>query len=291
MKKFFVALISLAVVAGFTGCASNTSAEKTSTPAESTTDSANNEKEEASKPETESKDEGETIARIKKDGVLKVATGNYMPFEYRDESNNIVGYDIDVAQIIADKLGVKLEATDMTFTSIIPSIQNGQYDLAIAAMYDTEERRKVVSMSDSYMSTGMVMVTLADDTKIKELSDLQGKKVAVKTGATSEKVANQLKEENGWDFEVLSYTETTGCISDLESGRVDVVINDLLNQLEFNKTDKNLKIVGDPFTTADLSIAVAKENQDLMDLVNSTIAEIKENGKADELYQKWIVGE
>lgn len=288
MKKLFAALMSMAMMAGFAGCSSTSSSSSSSsssastTVAETTTTAAQSSSADA---------DGETIARIKEDGVLKVATGNYMPFEYRDEKNNIVGYDIDVAQIIADKLGVKLEAMDMTFTSIIPSVQNGEYDLAIAAMYDTEARREVVLMSDSYMETGMVMVTLANDTAINELSDLQGKKVGVKTGATSEKVANDLKEENNWDFEVLSYTETTGCIADLEAGRVDVVINDLLNQLEFNKTNKNLKVVGEPFTSANLSIAVSKDSPDLMELVNDTIAEIKGNGKAEELYQKWIIGE
>ena len=67
--------------------------------------------------------------------MITVATGTYVPFEYRDDDNNIVGFDIDLAQYIADKLGVDMEVTDMEFQSIVPSIQNGEYDFSIAAMY------------------------------------------------------------------------------------------------------------------------------------------------------------
>ncbi len=77
------------------------------------------------------------IDEIKKAGKLVLATGNYRPFEYHDEkTNKIVGYDIDVAEAIAKKIGVPLEVREMQFTSLIPSVQNGQADLVIAAMYN-----------------------------------------------------------------------------------------------------------------------------------------------------------
>ena len=90
---------------------------------------------------------GENIKAIKEKGVITVATGTYVPFEYRDDDDNIVGFDIDLAQYIADKLGVDMEVTDMEFQSIVPSIQNGEYDFSIAAMYKTDERCEVVDMS------------------------------------------------------------------------------------------------------------------------------------------------
>jgi ABC-type amino acid transport substrate-binding protein len=231
-----------------------------------------------------------TIAEIKNRGTLKVATGTYVPFEYRDAATDkIVGFDIDFAQIIADKLGVTLSVTDMTFTSIIPTIEKGEYDLAIAAMYDNPARREVVLMSDSYMATGMVLVTKAGNEKgITSLKDCSGLKVAVKAGATSEKVAQDAMAEYGVTYEIVGYEETVGCVSDLVTGRVDVVVNDLLNQLEMNKTIPQVEIVTEPFTHANLSIAVKKGNEDLMDFVNKTIAEYKSDSTYDKLYKKWL---
>lgn len=232
-----------------------------------------------------------SVEAIKKAGVLKLATGNYKPFEFRDsKTNELVGYDIDVAKRVADKLGVKLKAVDMDFPAIIPSVQKGDYDLAIAAMYDTEERRKAVDMTDSYMDTGMVLVTLANNSTFHTLADLNGKRVGVKASATSEKVANDAKTKNGYTYEVVSYKDTTGCIADLEAGRVDAVVNDQLNQLEINKTDPKIKIVGKPFTTSKLAGAVKKGNESLLKVVNETIQEMEKDGSAQKLYDKWITG-
>ena len=102
-------------------------------------------------------EKGENIKAIKEKGVITVATGTYVPFEYRDDDDNIVGFDIDLAQYIADKLGVDMEVTDMEFQSIVPSIQNGEYDFSIAAMYKTDERCEVVDMSKSYCDSGMIL--------------------------------------------------------------------------------------------------------------------------------------
>ncbi|MFT9056852.1 MAG: ABC transporter substrate-binding protein [Ethanoligenens sp.] len=240
---------------------------------------------------TTSSSELTAVDTIKKAGVLKMATGNYAPFEYRDsKTNKIVGYDIDFAQRVAQKIGVKLEVTDMDFTSIIPSVQKGDYDMAIAAMYDTPERRKAVDMSDAYMQTGMVLVTLANNNTYKTLANLNGKRVGVKAGATSEKVANDMKTEKKYTYDVVGYKDTTGCIADLEAGRVDAVVNDQLNQLEINKTDSKVKIVGKPFTTSNLSAAVAKGNSGLLKVINETIVDMKKDGSAQKLYDKWIVG-
>ena len=179
-------------------------------------------------------EKGDNIKAIKEKGVITVATGTYVPFEYRDDDNNIVGFDIDLAQYIADKLGVDMEVTDMEFQSIVPSIQNGEYDFSIAAMYKTDERCEVVDMSKSYCDSGMILAVKEDseyaDT-IKSLADCDGLKVAVKEGATSYNVAQSFLDENpDVSYEIVQYKDTVGCVSDLLAGRVDVVVNDLLNQ-------------------------------------------------------------
>ena len=230
------------------------------------------------------------IERIKKNGKLVLATGNYRPFEYRDEkTNQIVGYDIDLSELIAKKIGVPLEAQDMQFQSLIPSLQNGRADIVIAAMYITDARREVVDFATPYMSTGMVLVTRKDNTKIKSAKDLDGLVVGVKAGATSEHVAEGLLKEGG-KFTIKSYRETVDYALDLANGRIDAAVNDLLNQLELNKVYPNLTIIGEPFTKAELGIAVRKGDSDLISLVNSVLEEIKANGEGEKLYKKWIIG-
>ena len=228
------------------------------------------------------------IEDIKKAGKLVLATGNYRPFEYHDEeTNKIVGYDIDVAEAIAKKIGVPLEVREMQFTSLIPSVQNGQADLVIAAMYITDARKEVVDFADPYMDTGMVLVVRSENNDIKSTDDLNGKVVGVKTGATSEKVANELKEK-GAAITIKSYKETVDYLLDLENGRLDAAVNDLLNQLEYNKAHPGVKVVGDTFTKSSLGIAVKKGDQELLTVINSVLTEMKQNGEADKLYKKWV---
>ena len=212
---------------------------------------------------------GENIKAIKEKGVITVATGTYVPFEYRDDDNNIVGFDIDLAQYIADKLGVDMEVTDMEFQSIVPSIQNGEYDFSIAAMYKTDERCEVVDMSKSYCDSGMIL--------------------AVKEGATSYNVAQSFLDENpDVSYEIVQYKDTVGCVSDLLAGRVDVVVNDLLNQKILSQEYEGTKIVCDPFTHAENAIAVQKGKDDLLAFINECIDEYYEDGTYDALWTKWI---
>jgi polar amino acid transport system substrate-binding protein len=278
-RKVLTMIMAIAMVVSLASCTKTAESSK-NTEATKATETVSSAKNESTTP---------TIDAIKASGKLRMATGTYVPFEYRDADNKIVGFDVDLGQIIADKLGVELEVMDMPFTSIIPSIEKGEYDLAIAAMYDKPARREVVLMSDSYMKTGMVLVTLkGNENNIESLADCDGLKVGVKAGATSQVVAEDAMKSSDVKYDIVGYDDTIGCVSDLIAGRVDVVVNDLLNQKEINKTNDKVEIVSDPFTNADLSIAVAKGNEDLMDLVNEIIADYQQDGTYDKLFDKWI---
>lgn len=235
---------------------------------------------------------GENIKAIRDAGVLTVATGTYVPFEYRDDDNNIVGFDMDLAQYIADKIGVDMKATDMEFQSIIPSIQNGEYDMSIAAMYKTDERCEVVDMSKSYCDSGMILAVKEgsdQDGTVTSLADCDGLKVAVKEGATSANVAQSFLDENpDVSYEIVQYKDTVGCVSDLLAGRVQVVVNDLLNQQILSQQYPGTKIVCDPFTHAENAIAVQKGKSDLLACINEAIDEYYADGTYDALYEKWI---
>ena len=235
--------------------------------------------------------EGGRLDEIKASGELVLATGNYVPFEFLDsETNEMAGYDIDLMRLMADKLGVKLVVQDMDFTSLIPSLQGGKADVVCAAMYIKPSREEVVDFAAPYMKTGMVLVVPSDNGAIMSTDDLSGLRVGAKMGATSEAVLQDLLDK-GADFEIVSYNETVDYMLDLQTGRIDAAVNDLLNQLEFNKAYDGLKIVGEPFTSAELGIAVQDGDAELLAFINESLVEFTENGTMDQLYAKWIVGE
>lgn len=239
---------------------------------------------------TKEEAEQSKVAEIKEKGKIVIATGNYFPFEYHDQKlNKLVGYDIDLGERIAEELGVEVEWSEMQFQTLIPSLQNNQADLAIAAMYMTDERKEVVDFAEPYLSTGQVLVKLKGDTSINSVDDLEGKTIGVKSGATSEKTANDLKAQ-GVDLEIKSYKETIDYLTDLELGRVDAVFNDYLNQLGYfqTKPDSKAEIVGEPIDHAELGIAANKGNDDLLEVVNDVLQEMEESGEKEDLFNKWL---
>lgn len=236
----------------------------------------------------------EDLQKIVKKGTITVATGTYVPFEYRDsKTNEIAGFDIELAKYIAEKLGVTAVVSDMAFQAIVPSIQNGSYDFSIAAMYKTPARCEAVLMSKSYCDTGMILAVKADGkyANIKSLADCNGLRISVKTGATSQKVAEEFLAKNpDVKYTIVGFDDTVGCVSDVLAGRCDAVVNDLLNQQELCKTYEGLKIVCGPFTHAENAIAVQKGRDDLMKFIDACISEYYADGTFDTLWAKWIVG-
>ena len=214
--------------------------------------------------------------------------GNYYPFEFRDKDNKLIGYDIDLGNKIGEKLGVPVEWS-MRFTALIPTMQNKQADMVIAGMYITDERKKVIDMSDSYLATGVSLVKRADDNTVNSMDDIKGKTVGVKAGGTSEKVANDLVAK-GTKLTIKAYKDNPEYLLDLSLGRLDIGFNDYLNQLGYNKQNPNnkLALVGEPFVHADLGIGVQKGDSELLAVANEVIKEFKDSGAAEETFNKWL---
>lgn len=237
-----------------------------------------------------------SLARIKERGTLVVGTAITKPFEFHDpETGDLIGFDVDTAQYIADTLGVQLQWVEMPFANLIPAIQEQKIDMTIAAMYITPEREKLVDFADPYIDTGLILVIRPElQPQIKSVQDLRGLKVGVKIGATGAKLAEDLVAQ-GIAPEIKEYKSTLDSLLDLEVGRIDVVINDYLNTLAYIKdAQSNLKVVtgenGDVtfLSEAGLGIAIYKEDQELLAAVNTILATMKQDGSFDKLYQTWL---
>lgn len=238
-----------------------------------------------------------TLDKLKEKGVLVVGTAITKPFEFHDpDTNELVGFDVDTANYIADKLGVDVEFKEMPFASLIPSLETRKVDMTIAAMYIKPEREEVVDFATPYMETGLVMVVRPDLVdQVKTPEDLAGLKVGVKIGATGDKLAQELIEQ-GVDLERAEYKETLESFIDAEAGRVDAVLNDYLNTLAYLKdTGSDMQIVTDEngevnfLSNVGLGIAVHDGDAELLAAINDALAEMQADGTYDEIYQKWLL--
>lgn len=237
-----------------------------------------------------------TVADVQQKGALRVGTAITKPFEYHDpETNELIGFDVDVANYIGDKLGVDVEFVEMPFASLIPSLQTRKVDMTIAAMYINPEREEVVDFATPYMETGLVMVVDPElEGEIQMVEDLEGHSVGVKIGATGDALAQELIAQ-GIDLQRREYKETLESFADLEAGRIDAVLNDYLNTLSYlNDTGSDLVIVSDDsgealfLSNVGLGIAVHDGDADLLAAINDALVDLHADGTYDELFEKWL---
>ena len=221
---------------------------------------------------------------------LTMATeATFPPYEYYD-GDAIVGIDVEVAQAIAEKLGMELEVTDIAFDSIIPGIQTGKYDMGMAGMTVTDERKEQVNFSESY-ATGVQVVIVKDDSPITSVDDLfaDGASTVVGTqaGTTGFIYATSDIEDVGLGT-VKSFGKTTDAVEALKNGQVDCVILDNEPAKALVAANEGLHILDTEYAVEDYAIAIAKENTDLLEKVNKALSELTADGTLQSIVDKYI---
>ncbi|AMW32866.1 amino acid ABC transporter substrate-binding protein, PAAT family [Fervidobacterium changbaicum] len=227
----------------------------------------------------------QSLTEIKKRGKLIVGTEpTFPPFEFVDEKNQIVGFDIDIANELAKRLGVKLEIVSLPFDSLIPALLQGKIDLAIAGMTITEERAKVVDFSKPYFEANQAIVVRKDGKfEPKKLEELVGKKVAVQLGTTGDLVVSEI---NG--IQVVRFQKFTDAFLELQNARVDAVVLDEAPAKAYVKKFPKFVISSVIDTGETYGIAVRKGNKELLNFVNQTLDILKSSGTYNKLLQKWF---
>ncbi|MDD7114448.1 MAG: transporter substrate-binding domain-containing protein [Lachnospiraceae bacterium] len=220
------------------------------------------------------------------DGVLTMATNAYFPpYEYY-EGSDIVGIDAEIAQAIADKLGLELKIEDMEFDSIITAVQTGKADMGLAGMTVTEERLQTINFSDTY-ATGIQSVIVKEDSDIQTLDDLQGKKIGVQLSTTGDIYAT---DDYGAD-NVEQYNKGADAILALTQGKIDAVIIDNQPALSFVDSNEGLRILDTEYVQEEYAACISKDNEALLDAVNGALAELKADGTIQSILDKYIVAE
>lgn len=231
------------------------------------------------------KDSGKSSSD-KTETLVMGTNATFPPYEYVDDNNKIVGIDAEIAQAIADKLGMKLEIKDMEFDSLIPAVKSDSIDVVLAGMTVTDERKQSVDFSDSY-STGVQVIIVKEGSDIKSADDLKGKKIGVQSGTTGDSYCTKdFGQEN-----VKQFSNGSLAVAALANGQVDCVVIDNEPAKNYVAANTGLKILDTEYVTEEYAIAVSKDNPNLLKKINTALKELKEAGKIDEIVGKYIKAE
>ncbi len=239
---------------------------------------------------TSSKETKDLLETIQEKGKVVVGmSADYAPYEfhYIDENGKDVigGFDVDIANEIADAIGVELVIQEMDFDALVAALPAGKIDLVISGMNPTEERAKVVDFSEIYYNSQHGILVRAEDVdKYKTFADLEGAKVGAQLGSTQEQIAKD--EIPNADLQLLA--NVNNLILELKSGKVDAIVMEKPVAEMAVKTNPELA-VGKPTYEEESggnAVGVAKGNEDLLAKVNEVIKELNETGKMDEYILK-----
>ncbi len=219
--------------------------------------------------------------------VVRVGTNaEYQPFEFVDENGDIVGFDVDIVNAIAERAGFTVEWTNTKWDGIFVALANGEFDAVASAVTITEERKQSIDFSEPYFNAGQAIATSADNTTITGPESLTaGVKVGVQLGTTGD-----IWLTENTDADVQRFDENPLAVQALAAGDIDAVVGDsptLADILQKN-AELNLKIVGEPFTDEFYGIGIRKDLTDLKASIDAALAEIKADGTYDEIYAKYF---
>ena len=238
----------------------------------------------------------DTLAEIKKRGVVNVfVEAQYRPYEFRDQSGQIVGLDIDLARkMFEDGLGIKCTFTDLDLAGVLGALLTRKTDLVISGITITQDRAKRFGLSIPYSEAGAAILLRADDTRLSGPDDLSGKVVGTQIGSSSQKTAEafeaQLKAQGKPGYaELKTYERYPTAYQDLLSKRLDAVVQGRPPLKVLIKERPNLfKILAGLGPKAYYGAVVRKADTALLEYVNGQIRKFKQDGTLKALQEKWL---
>lgn len=208
--------------------------------------------------------------------LIMVTEAGFAPYEYYS-NGEIVGVDVDIAKEIAASMGKKLIIKDIAFDSIINEVKTGKADFGAAGISYNEERAKNVDFTINY-STSKQVVIVKNDSGITNIGDINGKKIAVQLGS----IADTYVSSTYKDASVVRQKKYLAAIEDLNTGKVDCVVMDLLPAEQILKTNSGLKILDGALVEDSYGMIVKKGNKELLNNINKVLEKLKNEGKIDE---------
>ena len=234
---------------------------------------------------SEESGEKSTYDQIKEQGYITFATeGTYAPYSYHDDSDALVGFDVEVAEAIADKLGVEARFTETQWDGIIAGLDAKKYDAISNQVSITEERQQKYLFSDPYTYAYGAVVVNGDNTDINSVEDLDGKDVALTVTSNWAEVAES------YGGTIVSTSGFSESIQLVIQGRADATVNDNVTFLDFkaNQPDANVKIVATSDEATESAILLRQDDSDLQEAINEALKELREDGTLASISEKYF---
>ncbi len=226
-------------------------------------------------------------------GKLHMSTNAaFPPYEMLTDSGSFEGIDVEVAAAIADKLGLELVVDDMGFDAALTAVQTGKSDIAMAGITVTDERKEVMDFSDSY-ATGIQVVIVKEGSPIETVDDLaNAEMIGCQETTTGYIYCSATPEDGGYGEEhVTAYETGAVAVMALVNGQVDAVVIDNEPAKAYVAQNPGLKILDTEFAVEDYAIAVGKDNSDLLNAINTAMAELIEEGVFQNIVDKYITAD
>ena len=300
MKKFFAMLLAAAMMlAMLTACSSgnNTTANNT----EDTTGNSTGTNDTAGEDTTSSDTSayGDFASSLIEEGkLIMVTNASFPPYEMTDDDNNIIGIDPEIAQAIADKLGLELQIDNIDFDAALIAVQENRADVMLAGLTYNEDRDLVMDFTDSYATGVQVIIVREGDTTIAgtnddlQLVDAEGNvlediQIGVQRGTTGE---NYCQGAHGVDH-VTSLDNGSLAVQALLNGQVDCVVIDNGPAQSYVEATPGLEILEGAYVVEDYCAAVDQGNEALLTAVNTALNELIDDGTVQAIMDKYISAE
>ena len=225
------------------------------------------------------------VARVTQaDKMVVGIDATFPPMEFTDENGQFRGYDVDLGNRIAEKLGVQAEFKNITWDDIFGALEKKEVDMVISSMSITDERKQKYDFSEPYINAGQVIITRKDNNTIKSTADLTGKIIAVQTGTTNEEEALKYTAKEM----VAKFDDFILATAALKNGKADAIFSDLTGAKGIISANPDLKIASEPFTTETYGIMMRKGENDLVKKVDEILNSLRQQGVLVYLKQKWL---
>lgn len=279
MKKLTALLLGTAMVLSLAACGT------TASTSESTASS------DAASTEASAETASAELTTVTPGKLTMSTNAAFPPYEMTADDGSFEGIDVEVAEAIADKLGLELQIDDMDFDAALLAAQNGKSDMVMAGVTVTEERQTVMDFSNTY-ATGIQVVIVPEDSDIASIEDMTGKMIGVQRGTTGDLYCSASVEDGGFGEEnVTPYDNGLTAVQALQNGQVDCVVIDNAPAQEFVKANPGLKILDTEYANEDYAIGVAKGNTQLLDAINGALEELEADGTLQSIVDKYITAE
>ena len=212
----------------------------------------------------------------------------FPPMTFHDkDTDEIVGFDVDLGEAIAEKIGVTLEWQPSDWKGIVQSLKTNKIDMVICGMTITDERKKEIAFSDPYLNAGISIAVNKGDTSI-DINDLSGDIIGVQTGSSGAEALTDL----GYVDNVKNYDTYPAAFNDLAVKRTDgincIAVDTVVGAYIINEMDNKFSLLSEKLISEQYGIGMRKDDTELIEKVNQALKELKEDGTLKEIAIKWF---